>query len=384
MPDHPAPNSKNNGDPNSTGIASASSLPKIGGDTDTSFFGEPILTPFFIGSGLGTTGTTALYNAMCFLGFPSVHFRRSCIHPLESNSSSDHAMTSIDNRNSDGSFSGSSPQNLPTKSKNQLKMDAEKALVEKGLSAHKQLIKCWRSLRACARRSRQNDTALTSRHSVCSNFTGIVDSLDHHAAQVVASGVALVTDTPYPFLVDFLQQVALHHRPNTVIVLTERDPEAWVQSRLRHHIGESDLMCWDDDKLTTNANAFDLHKCLKRNERVQRKPLSSLSTENDPSRITMPQPTYNAQNLAFQHSEIVQESQQRYRSMLAHAMEQHQTRIKKHFTDDQIIVINLWTEDLPTVPVLAQALWTRMQPFLPTDDIIAQYKHATPLQTIRS
>lgn len=297
-------------------------------------------------------------------------------------------MTSINIRNSDESFSVSSFQNLPAKSKNQFKMEAEKALVEKGLSAHKQLIKCWRSLRACARRSRQhtngsmqNDTALTSHHSVCSNFSGIVDSLNHHAAQVVASGVVFVTDTPYPFLVDFLQQVALHHRPNTVIVLTERDPEAWVQSRLRHHMGESDLMCWDDDKLTSNANAFDLQKCLKRNEGVQGKPLS-ISTENDPSRITMPKRTYTAQNLAFQHSELLGGNQQRYRSMLAHAMKQHHTRIKQHIMDDRVIVINLWTEDLPTVPVLAQALWTRMQPFLPTD-ILAQYKHATPLQTIR-
>ncbi|CAJ1959553.1 unnamed protein product [Cylindrotheca closterium] len=380
----------NDDGPNSSSDAATSAIPPSGLDEGSFVMHDSIQTPFFIGAGLGTTGTTAVYNAMCLLGFPSVHFRRSCIHPPMMSNGSGHTMAF--NRVNDSVNVFHFARGRSGKSMNQLQMEAAEKmlLVEEGLSAHTRLLKSWRSLRVCARRSRQQREDILSNFSSsrlrggCSNFTGIVDNLNQHASQVVASGLAFVTDTPYPFLINFLSQVALKHRPNTVIILTERDPEAWVKSRLRHHNGESDLMCFET---TAIAAAFDLQECLKRNENLQQ-----LSTES--SDTTMSKRHYHVQNLAFQHSEIIGDKnnyysaaeKDYYRSFLAKAVKQHHARIKtnKNMTalNWPTIVINLWAEDFPTVPDLAQALWKRMKPILPPE-ILLQYENATPLQSLR-
>lgn len=362
---------------NSSRDTAASAIPQKDLDTDSFTINKGLLSPFFIGAGLGTTGTTALYNAMCLLGFPSVHFRRSCIHPVGS-SSSDHPFGS--KRPLDPALSRSS-RDLLGKNMYQVNMEAEKSLREKGLLAHQRLLQSWRSLRVCARRSRQKgehglfkkNVNFTS--SVCGNGAGIVDQLYQHASEVVASGLAFVTDTPYPFLFHFLRQMAVKQRLNAVVLLTERDPQTWVQSRLRHHVGESDLMCF------AAAHGFDLQECLKRNENQK------LSAETD---CTMSTRHYNLQNLAFQHSEMFGSGNKNnseakenddYRSFLARAMKQHHTVIK-NITSSPVIVINLWIEDLPTVPDLSRALRNRMRPIL-SPEILWQYENATPLQSIR-
>lgn len=337
------------------------------------------LVPFFIGAGLGTTGTTTLYSAMCMMGFPSVHFRRSCIHPVALPISNHSISGASKNQSNFDTVNVLESTSHNQKSKLSLQMEADKA---KGVLAHRRLLQSWRSLRVCTRRSRQtkmqNAPSMVTHSQACKNFTGLVDNLFHQASQVVSSGLSLVTDTPYPFLMDIVLQAAKKHRPITAIILTEREPQSWVSSRLRHHISESDLMCFHP------ANAFDLPKCLEQNRQY-----SSPKQKYNKLGMTPSPPTreYNVKNLTFQHSEILggnysSREKDQYRSFLANSMDQHHTKIK-NMMKGRIIVINLWKEDLPTVPDLALALWERMEPIVPPN-ILQQYKRtAIPLQSIR-
>jgi len=370
--------SQEDDEPNSSNADSAAKVLQHGPNIDATSRPNP---PFFIGAGLGTTGTTALYNAMCMMGFPSVHFRRSCIHPVALLNSNRNSSSTLQNQNdfeTQNVLKFSRRDQDDEKSNHRFQqMDAEKA---KGVLAHRRLLRSWRSLRVCTRRSRQPQ----NQHGVsatCENFTGIVDDLFHQASQVVKSGLVLVTDTPYPFLMDIIVQVAKKQRPFTGIILTERDPQAWVSSRLRHHVGESDLMCFHP------KNAFDLPKCLEQNNRHQHPPSSEQKNDTFGMMPSPPDRQYKLQKLTFQHSEILggnysKQEKQYYRSLLVHSMNKHHTKIKS-MMDGRIILINLWNENLPTVPDLARALWERMEAIVP-QDILEQYKNAAiPLQSIR-
>lgn len=254
--------------------------------------------PFLIGAGLGTTGTTSLFKAMCNLGFPSVHYKRSC--------------TRVDlNSTIEGSL------NL-------------------GVQAHRRMLKKFGHLKNCSLNSRKNNGT-----SVCPDYDTAASEMMKEVAAVVKSGLMFVTDTPYPFLVPYLRQVAKEEGLRDIVILTERDPKKWAFSRTHHHTWDADVMCENVDY------AFDLQGCLQK--------------EKD-----------NAK-LLFRHSELRGDSE--YDNFLVDSMKIFQRTMKnQHPTMN----INLWNEELLDIAHLQSALLHRMSHWV-SPETLAYHSSAAAL-----
>ncbi|CAK0886343.1 unnamed protein product, partial [Prorocentrum cordatum] len=72
-------------------------------------------------------------------------------------------------------------------------------------------------------------------------------------AEVVSSGIAAISDTPYYCFLDDVLSCAPHAR----FALTLRDPDTWAHKRLEHHGG--DLVCKRD--AGWNGSCYDLGGC---------------------------------------------------------------------------------------------------------------------------
>jgi hypothetical protein len=172
-----------------------------------------MLTPFFIGAGLGTSGTTTLFQAMCNLGFPSVHYKRYCIR--------------VD-----------------------LNHTIEKSL-NVGVEAHFRVLQTFDRLKNCSKNSRINGA------NTCPDYNAVHLRLLKEVATVVKSGLMFVIDTPYSFLVPYLRKIAKTEGLRDIVILTERDPKKWAISRILQHRKEADVMCQRVE------SAFDLQTCLQ-------------------------------------------------------------------------------------------------------------------------
>jgi hypothetical protein len=237
-------------------------------------------TPFFIGAGLGTSGTTTLFQAMCNLGFPSVHYKRYCAR-VDLNHTIDKSL------------------NL-------------------GVKAHRRVLKMFGRLKNCSLNSRINGT------NTCPDYNAVYLELLKEVATVVKSGLMFVTDTPYPFLVPYLQKIAKTEGLRDIAILTERDTKKWAFSRTHHHTWDADVMCQRVE------SAFDLQKCLH--------------NEKGPAK------------LLFRHSEL--RKGEEYDNFLVNSMKVFQRTIKNQHPT---INLNLWNEELRDITHVHSALLSRME-----------------------
>eukprot|EP00980_Cylindrotheca_fusiformis_P015265 scaffold4247_cov66-Cylindrotheca_fusiformis.AAC.6 len=256
------------------------------------------MTPFFIGAGPGTTASSSVFRALCSLGIPTVHFRRNC------------TRTSLEE-----------PIN------ESLKL---------GVDAHYKSAELLLRMNSCCHRSRERNV------TYCPDFDDMVSSLLEEAKKVVGSGLMAAVDTPYPYILQHMRNVAKETGRLGIIVLTEREPKSWLNSRSYNHPTTSGTMC---DHVEF---AFDLQACVRK--------------EKSQNRLMM----------RFSERNMTTEDEQ----FFIDAMKTHQRNVKNMHP---VIQLNVWNEALRLGSDLRQALLMRMKNLV-SPEFYAYHSNATALK----
>jgi len=207
------------------------------------------LPPLIIGAGPGTTGTHTIFLALCALGVPGVHWGLSCTGKFEQ-----------------GRDQCRQPPAPPD------------AVISDAFRAHFTLIDEVTKLITCLesehkRQRRKGGSPVSEKYIIPSDcpadmvawgdeIRDLVDRVSVWSYQedgVYLQNVQSVNDTPYPFLLPYLIESATRNRGGIapVILLSERDPEQWALSRVKHY----DPFCLDPIDV---ANRFNLLECIDR------------------------------------------------------------------------------------------------------------------------
>ena len=159
-----------------------------------------------VGAAHGSTGTHLFYYATCHLGFPSVHWESGCLPRNEIQPSS---------------------------------------TVQDRFASHESLRLIIHGMRKCFVKGRLScGNALEWRTEVLS----LID-------QIVQDGnIRAFHDTPYPSLIAPLTQSIRRHNKTLILLQSERNPEQYAQSRLRHHYGSRDLLCIDPSPISASES----------------------------------------------------------------------------------------------------------------------------------
>ncbi|KAL7553966.1 hypothetical protein ACHAWF_018080 [Thalassiosira exigua] len=180
--------------------------------------------PLFYHISPGSTGSRTLYHASCTAGFPSVHHKSFCISPAN-------GVGRVD------------PSAI------------------RGARAHTEVLRLYTMAYRCTR-----DRVRAQKAKIKELCETPVDEwagdLRRRLGDVMGSSVVGLFDTPYPFLAPQVLEMAGELRPNTVVAMTERDPEEWAWSRgTKHPL----LLCreeYSDD--FAGASEFDIIGCVDR------------------------------------------------------------------------------------------------------------------------
>lgn len=171
-----------------------------------------------VGGGLGTTATHAIHNIACAGGMVSMHWTSMCNMYNETTRSSVHKVLDLYQRLK-GCTSGHAGAMIARMSwdESQLKYDYAPYIA---LDPSDRLCdpEVWRQ---------EMRSALV---------------------EVVTSGVEVLTDVPYPYLIDELVVLV----PDLVIMQTLRDADTWAQKRFAEH-GGADTMCRRPGESATQA-----------------------------------------------------------------------------------------------------------------------------------
>lgn len=214
--------------------------PTITATTSQKFHHDKI---FIIGAGRGTTGTHLMFETTCHLGFASHHYNFGCI-----------------------------PQNDTISGSNQIPPAYRQAR-----AVHMRLLKRLAFVQQCVGRQKRK----------CGSALQWMQSTVKAIRDLVAEGhVVALHDNPYPFLMPALLPMAQRYYPQTVVLLSERDPATYAARRSGISNGRSDLFCRDYhpviDNVTLAGGAFDLLGCVSR-------ALSKARTVHHASRLDLSQ-----------------------------------------------------------------------------------------------
>jgi hypothetical protein len=308
--------------------------------------------PLFIGAGQGTTGTRSMYRAFCHLGIPSVHWNSYCIENALASPPGDDKGGGVDGN--DGGKNNSSPS----------------LLFETSLQHHYQAIQTYLQLGNCAifhrRRRLLNESHNATRREeeeilTCSDeeFEHLSAQLHVHVAQVVRSGmIASLHDVPYAQMVPYILDIARQDSLSSLLIMTERDPVAWVASRTLKHAAQTDVVCQDHGV----EHAFDITYCLQKwNESRQNNKTSSSNRSSSSSNENGDLMA----NLFRAYNEFPEGSAERARFLdfAAQAMTHHQEQIRS--MSPIAYHVNFWTESPPVNDVtLPGQIWHNIKNFI--------------------
>jgi Sulfotransferase domain len=315
--------------------------------------------PLYIGAGQGTTGTRTLYESMCSLGIPSVHFEQYCIRPATTTTTTTTTSTSTTTTTSTSTNKQNSKSESSSKDEATAKAAGATTLksLEHAVQYHQQVLVYWRLLHSCAAGYRKRDGSCSS-----ASFDEYAAQLRYYVAKVVDSGIGSVHDVPYahmvPFIIDLANNNSKYNNDSintnssvqgsggaggggeeraagrgSIVLLTERDPDAWVASRTNHHANSADLICHD-----LLIDAFDLEQCIdKHHDHIENLFLD------------------------FHHLHHNKERQEEFVRLSSEAMNAYQTQIITQYKP--AVLVNFWKRAY-TVSSLADFVWNSTRPLL--------------------
>lgn len=192
------------------------------------------IAPLFYHISPGSTGSRTLYHASCSAGYPSVHHKSFCI-------SRSRGIAGVDDD------------------------------VVEGVRAHYKVYRLYEmAARCCSLWSKDKlkledepdgvqETVLLKICSMPLDEWAI--SIQTHVTTVLQSGLVGLFDTPYPYLAPQVLDIAKQSRANIVIAMTQRDPEAWARSRIKHGL----LLCREEYSYKgMGSSEFDVMGCISR------------------------------------------------------------------------------------------------------------------------
>lgn len=240
----------------------------------------PTAPPLIVAAGQGTTGTRSFYYATCLLGMPSVHFFRQC-----------------------------APEN-PTKK------------IKQGIQAHVHLVSAWQDLQRNCIEKRSGSCTFES-------LSNRLEILKNQTTLVIKSGIHAVHDTPYPYLLHHVLDVAKVECGGVMLMATQRNPSVWATKRIPGYPGTP--VCKEffefDQPERHEYGALDIFSCYER----------SLAREDPPPRyIDEVFTTFGRLTKAVDDNKTKYQQLVRFTAI---AMEQYQNHIQKL---GPVYTINLW------------------------------------------
>ena len=185
----------------------------------------------------------------------------------------------------------------------------------------------------------------------------LVTQLKQHVAQLVTrSGMVAIHDTPFPQMISFILQVAQQEHIPVILLLTEREPREWVQSRSKHDM-EPSLICQDV------SYAFDIIACIENYRKDDSNHVHKIVHEEDcPNSIFLSAPNSTNSTRRFDYFESA-----------AIAMERHQNMIASL---SPAFSINFWQNEkgqedafVDDIATLSKKLWHAIEPRLSVEAI---------------
>jgi hypothetical protein len=189
--------------------------------------------PLLLQAGQGTTATHAVYKALCHLGVPTLHYSVHCnmVEPGGGGGGTEEEgnSTSVTDGDVTTTTTASSAQQL-----------------------HERLVLLTHQFEGMPR---LNISQCDDVEVWMEQVKNLVDELLIDDGGGGGGGVVgALTDTPYSFLIPYIQQASLRIRGiSPVILLTERDPETWAMKRQTKH-GQT-WWCRDMSMLNSSSSA---------------------------------------------------------------------------------------------------------------------------------
>ena len=215
--------------------------------------GEIIYAPLIIGAGQGTTGTHLFVDATCAMGFVSLHYGIGCLPKHVLNISDD----ILHSRYIGSDLKAKAPLQLLPKYAHYRELLQYHSRISSGF------LKTFKSNKTLPVEVKDN---------ILNDLEEIITWGKRHRV------VLALHDTPYPMLMpEMTKLVQKHYRSNIgqvtkpIILLSERDPEEYVQRRLQSH-GSYSWICRPPDgnaktinkidSTTFEGGAFDFTRCI--------------------------------------------------------------------------------------------------------------------------
>lgn len=190
-----------------------------------------------VAAGRGTTATHLMFEATCYLGFPSHHWQLGCI-----------------------------PMNASPPANRNIPKDYQSAAQK-----HDRLRRLIHQMHSCVHEALVVDATTNTTPSLarCGNAAAWRDRVLSTLEEVVTDGrIVALHDNPYPYLLFQLLTAAQRNGKETVLLLSERDPNAYVARRSNLSYSSSDPLCKDEtfrmDPSTLMGGGFDLIGCIDR------------------------------------------------------------------------------------------------------------------------
>ncbi len=208
------------------------------------------VVPLILGAGRGTTGTHTMTEAMCHLGYPSIHYNVGCIP-------SDEIVEASNEDENGGTESSVISEYYMTF------FD----ISEKLRASFTHLGNCILGQEVCSHPAQPTRDNLVRSIDVLVNYTTTMD----------IDTIPSLHDTPYPYVMPtVIKSVKKYYNEiMPVIVLTERDPEEYITRRFQSRHSGRDIMCKETTAInpkTLENGVFDFVGCIDSY-------LSGLSTE---------------------------------------------------------------------------------------------------------
>lgn len=288
--------------------------------------------PLLFGIGMGATGTHTLFQALCLLGIPSVHFREICVRPSNETSTAEASLIAAD--------------------------------ILLGLKGHLQVLQSFRGLKKCAVQARAklspadseaSKTRLSQGDGTCysNEMNRWKFQLLEAVENVVTSGLGSIHDVPYPQLWPW---VIRNFSPSTVsdrlthsasnsrevrLLMTLRNATEWAKRRSDKHGYTADVACWNQtdraiQRIGRGVNdwwemAWDLPACLE-------------ATQGDPTKsmwgyklLPRKEPESGVLNTLTDDKDSIESH---FLEFFAEAMEKYQQNALQH--EFLLFSINLW------------------------------------------
>jgi hypothetical protein len=232
--------------------------------------------------------------------------------------------------------------------------------LEHGVQYHQEVLVYWKLMRQCAEDYRLYGSCSTE------SFEELAAQLRLYVSKVIDSGMGSVHDVPYAHMVPFIIKYAVNNNNTnndddddddddgstnvghgcgsgrgrgrgrgSIVLLTERDPDEWVASRIKHHANSADLICHD-----LSIDAFDLDECIaKHHDHVENLFLY----------------------YQYIHRNLDQDQEDEFVRLSSEAMARYQTKIIHEYKP--AVVVNFWKQVF-NVSSLADFVWNSTQPLL--------------------